>query len=367
MKVGIITHYDVHNHGAMLQLYSLKKVLELKGIDAKALRFEKNFDFRGIEVKSKYYLSFKSIPIYFQYLLKGGIKKFVYNIRKRNILKKFKCNHCLIGDYYTKIENIDAVIIGSDEVFALHTGLTPAFWGFALPSDKIFSYAGSFGPTTLDFIYLHHCDSFVMAGLKSLKAISVRDKNSKNIIQQLLGITPELVCDPVILYGFQKEILKMKSPQKFAYLLVYAYDNRMNDRDEIAAIKEYAAKHSLKIVSPGFYHNWCDYNINVDPIDLLSYFRFADKVITDTFHGSIMSLITGANFAVKVRDENKNKLYSLLSDYDLTDRIIIDYSLLEAVYNRVINWSAVNILIEKQREYSINFLDKMLLSPNEYK
>ena len=92
-KYGIITHYDVHNHGAMLQLYSLKQVLRLEGIEAKALRFEKNFDFRGIEIKSKYYLSFRSIPIYFQYLIKGGIGKFIYNLRKRNTLNKFKQVH----------------------------------------------------------------------------------------------------------------------------------------------------------------------------------------------------------------------------------------------------------------------------------
>ena len=28
MKFGIITHYDVHNHGAILQMNALKKVLE---------------------------------------------------------------------------------------------------------------------------------------------------------------------------------------------------------------------------------------------------------------------------------------------------------------------------------------------------
>ncbi len=30
MKIGIITHYNVHNHGALLQLYALKRVLEEK-------------------------------------------------------------------------------------------------------------------------------------------------------------------------------------------------------------------------------------------------------------------------------------------------------------------------------------------------
>ena len=30
MKYGIITHYDVHNHGALLQLNALKQILKCK-------------------------------------------------------------------------------------------------------------------------------------------------------------------------------------------------------------------------------------------------------------------------------------------------------------------------------------------------
>ena len=41
MKYGIITHYDVHNHEALLQLNGLKKVLKRDfNIDAQALQFE---------------------------------------------------------------------------------------------------------------------------------------------------------------------------------------------------------------------------------------------------------------------------------------------------------------------------------------
>ena len=41
MKYGIITHYDVHNHGAHLQMYALIQVLKELGYDAKALRYAK--------------------------------------------------------------------------------------------------------------------------------------------------------------------------------------------------------------------------------------------------------------------------------------------------------------------------------------
>ena len=45
MKPGIITHYDVHNHGAQLQLYALCKQLGKFGYEARALTYKKNYDF----------------------------------------------------------------------------------------------------------------------------------------------------------------------------------------------------------------------------------------------------------------------------------------------------------------------------------
>ena len=46
MKYGIITHYDVHNHGASLQLNALVKVLKRDfNVDAQALRLDTNYDY----------------------------------------------------------------------------------------------------------------------------------------------------------------------------------------------------------------------------------------------------------------------------------------------------------------------------------
>ena len=63
MKFGIVTHYDVHNHGAVLQLTALVKVLARKGIEAKALQFDKNYDFLGVALKSKYDIASRSKTI----------------------------------------------------------------------------------------------------------------------------------------------------------------------------------------------------------------------------------------------------------------------------------------------------------------
>lgn len=82
MKFGIITHYDVHNHGAILQLNALKEFLATRNIDAQALQFDKNYDFMGVELKAKYNISIKSIGIYTRYLLEQGVAKTIFNYKK---------------------------------------------------------------------------------------------------------------------------------------------------------------------------------------------------------------------------------------------------------------------------------------------
>ena len=73
MKFGIITHYDVHNHGAILQMNALKKVLEQRvNIAADILQYTKNYDFMGCDKKYKYEFSIKSIKRCTRQTLWGG-------------------------------------------------------------------------------------------------------------------------------------------------------------------------------------------------------------------------------------------------------------------------------------------------------
>lgn len=360
MRYGIITHYDVHNHGAVLQLNAICKVLRQEfNIEATALQFDKNYDFLGHEMKAKYEISIKSVAIYLRFLQKRGWKSLLFNIKKRRVLAFFKVEHKLVGDYYTECGELDGVIVGSDEVFALHTGPTPVFFGHALPSKKVFAYAGCFGPTTIDEVERLHCRDLVSSGLRAMVGLAMRDQNSVNMARELTGREVDLVCDPVILYGYEKELEKHEPVTLPPYLLVYAYDMNMNKPEEIEKIKSFACDKGLKIVSPGFYHSWVDYNINVDPIEVLRYFKYADCVVTDTFHGSVMSIITGKEIAVRVR-ENTNKLLNLLEEYGLDDRVVGDDWNLDRVFSKKINSEAVKAEVLRRREESKAYLCKMV-------
>lgn len=360
MKYGIITHYGVHNHGAILQMNALIKVLRNEfNIEAQALQFEKNYDFNGREIKAKYEYSIKAIGIYFKYLIEKGLGIFLFNIKKKTLFDNFKNRENLIGPYYTECGELDGVIVGSDEVFALHTGPTPVFFGHALPSKKVFSYAGSFGPTTIEDVRRLHCEALVAGGINSMKGLSVRDLNSGSIIKELTGKDAKLVVDPVILYGYKKELSNLTNPGLAPYLLVYAYETRLNDPEEYQKILLYAHSKGLKVVCPGFYHKWADKNINVDPVELLRYFKYAQGVVTDTFHGAVMSLITGRELAVKLRD-NSNKLLNLLEEYGLANRVVKKDWNLDSIFSIEQDNAFVAQEIVRRRLASLDFLKSMI-------
>ena len=357
MKYGIITHYDVHNHGALLQLNGLKQVLKELGIDASALQFDKNYDFMGRNLKAKYEISIKSIGIYLKFISERGVKQTLYNIKKKRILDNFRKSQELIGKYYTETDMLDGVVVGSDEVFALHTGPTPAFFGHALPSKKVFAYGGCFGPTNIAEIDKWNCRAFVASGLDSMAGLGMRDQNSISIAKELTGKQAELVCDPVILYGYEKELEKQLETLKEPYMVVYSYDGKFEESAEM--IKSYARSKGLKIVSPGFYQKWADININADPIEVLHWFKGAECVVTNTFHGCVMSIITGRDMAVRLRG-NANKLLNLMQEYCIDKRIFGEDKNLDEIFAEHVDWSVVNKEIKERRSKSLDYLKKMI-------
>ena len=358
-KTGIITHYDVHNHGAHLQLYALSKVLGTLGYEAKALRYKKNYDFMAENASKKYNITLSSVPTYIKYLIQKGIGRTIYNMKKRSTLKKFRVNQNLIGEYYSHAEGLDLVVIGSDEIFSIEPGLNPWFFGMGVPCKNVISYAASFGSTTKEFICDMYAEEFIAAGLKHLSNCSVRDENSQSIVSFYTDTTPTIVCDPVILYGYTEEIARAKENRrknKEKYILVYSYDNTMNEAENVSKIKEYAKSRGLKLYSVGFYHKWCDRNINVDPLDIFDWFVNAEEVITDTFHGAVLSIVTNSTMFVKLKPTNRNKLLWLMKEYGLVERVLDDFSELKRVSEKKIGFETVNALVEEKRELSLNYL-----------
>ena len=98
---------------------------------------------------------------------------------------------------------------------------------------------------------------------------------------------------------------------------------------------------------------------NTDPVELLRYFKYADCVVTDTFHGSVMSIITGRELAVKLRD-NSNKLLNLLKEYGLENRVIDGSWNLDSIFAKKQDNEYVAKEVIRRREDSMAYLKEMI-------
>ena len=223
------------------------------------------------------------------------------------------------------------------------------------------SYAASFGPSTLQEIRDKKLESFVSEGLKRFSSLSVRDNNSAEIIKIISGTEPSKNCDPVIFYGYQKEINEYANLVKTnePYILLYSYDNNMNSSEDIAMVRTVAEKKNLPVYSVGFYHKWCDKNINASPLELLGWFKNAEYIITDTFHGTVLSLITYSQFATKLRG-NGNKLCNLLSEYDLEKRIFTTADQCLSILDDGVDYETVEKKMTNYRRESDTYITEIL-------
>ena len=72
-----------------------------------------------------------------------------------------------------------------------------------------------------------------------------------------------------------------------------------------------------------------------------------------------MSLITGADMAVVIRD-NANKLFNLMKEYHIEDRRIDANWDLNSIFSTKVDWNIVNNEIEERRANSMAYLTRMI-------
>ena len=163
--------------------------------------------------------------------------------------------------------------------------------------------------------------------------------------------------DPVLMYGFEDEMTKWDTGKwkNEKYILVYAYDSTMNDKETINQIKKISRKENLKIISCGYYHKWCDASIPASPKEFLEMFMHAKYIITDTFHGTVFSLICHKNFVSIIR-KNGFKVKYLLDAAHLSHRIAENN--IESIIEETLDFKYFDEWVEKERAKSKDYVAK---------
>lgn len=356
MKIGILTHYTVNNQGAQLQLYALYNFLKDLGHDVYVQTYRKNYDFDSNNNEKRNEISAKSIGyILKEFVLKKGIRLTLHNIKKYKINNKFRTDNFNFCHY--AIDHVDVSVVGSDEVFSIDYGPNIMMFGHGVNADHLIAYAPCIGRTTMEEIEAKHCRALMESGLKQFEALSARDEHTIKMVSFLTGEKNiPLVCDPVLLYDFSK-VNASHRKIKDKYLIAYTYDRYFTEPEQIQAIRNYAASKGLKVASVGTFHKWCDYNIACDPLSWIEYFRDAEEVVTNTFHGTILSIITNTPMAVMSKQP---KIISLLENLGLQERRMQDLTEIESIMSKPLDFEEMNKKWMSMRKFSESFIKDAL-------
>ena len=106
------------------------------------------------------------------------------------------------------------------------------------------------------------------------------------------------------------------------------------------------------ITAPAYY--------TYDPAEVLYTIQHADYVLTDSFHGTVFSILFHKNFYVFTRNEGKvsmnSRIETLLEKFDFENRVLGDRS--EDVLN--VQWEKVDFILEKERKKAKKYLVEAL-------
>lgn len=354
MKVAILSMQEVKNYGSFLQAWSLKNTIISLGHTCDFINIipgEQLGDYR----QSRFDKLYKIVKRLFG---NGNpYKRLKENLEFQNGFNKQYFPLLGVRPGYVNTEHYDVVVIGSDEVFncaqSTWFGFSRQLFGDGINADKVITYAACFGATDVTVLSQLGIKDEVAQLLKKLDSISVRDKNSLITTQMLTGITPEKHVDPVLLYNYDHLMPSQIKHKK--YMMVYSYPGRIKDKDEIDAICNYARQKGLSILSQNYYP-WVDEVIVPSPFEMLAYFRDAECIVTDTFHGTIFSIKYNKPFCTIIRGMNNNKLSHLLEQFGLSNRKANDTAQLDTILNTPIDYSTINKRILEEKGRSVEYL-----------
>lgn len=311
IKIGIITFHRAINYGAVLQTYALQKYLNVHGYSAEVIDYRcehmENF-YKILSIKNK---SIKQII--------RGILNFGFAYKKKSRFYKFLNRNVKISTKVYEKANIieanmqyDKFITGSDQVFnyACSQFDKNYFLDFVQDSRKKFSYAASFGMKSVPKQYLPEYKNL----LSTFSELSIRETAGQNIVKELLGKQTELSIDPVFLLNKLEWEQLAKKPKINHYILIY----KLNTSNLIFDFARKLSKMTgAKIVALNF--DLVDqlktpdikgiYAASVE--EFLGYFKYADYVVTNSFHGTAFSVIFNKNFYVE----------ALQKDFKPNDRV----------------------------------------------
>lgn len=365
MRIGILTQPLTNNYGGILQNYALQNTLKKlnhnpitinipyplnKGNNSvlkQAWRYVKHLrgDNNIIFYDAVKQINFKNTP---------GIAQSLFFQKYLNILNVDKIDN----NFCTTHSNFDAFVVGSDQVW--RKAFSPNLWNYFLdfvPNNKLkIAYAASFGGNQLD-VYdqeeLQKCSLLA----QRFQAISVREKSGIDICKKQLDVEATWVLDPTMLLEADEYLnaFKIKDCNSQDIVAVYILDYH---KDITTFVNRIAKRYKLQPV----YIGWCTKTGFQSIEDWIETIAKAKFVITDSFHGTVFSMLFQKQFyTIANIGRGLQRFLSLFDSFELSSNLLYLNDIKNGeITPSSIDYERVNILLKTYRELSISFLKSSL-------
>lgn len=370
MKLAGLTWWR-YNYGSILQAYALQEELNCRtGIEYEILCQY------GKKVASVSNLKDKLKRFGLKTTLKRAFWKFGFKkLRLRNEkIQKFMDENLKVSNREYNKDNIgeanryyDGFVCGSDQVWNPQLVATDSiYWlSFAEPEKLKVSYAPSLGVDS----FTTEQKEQICKNLIGFKGISTREESSTQLINKAMGTDCCVtVLDPTLMTSRTRwDKLSEKRIYKEPYVFVYMLRGTRNQRKLIEA---FAQKTNLKIVTMPFLDSerielydfkFGDYKLwDADPAEFISAIRYAEYVITDSFHSTVFSCLYHKTFYVfpKIGKAQVNRLTDLQRMFEIPSRMITENMNADDLIKMPdIDWKKVDTILEDKRRKSVKYLD----------
>lgn len=282
MKIGILTFYRCINYGSYWQARCLLEALLARGHKAVLLDARS----RSIDI-AEWRCALRPVrpapvPRSDYPLYRDKTRKFF------DAFAELPCSAPFDLAQPDQMEHYDLVIVGSDEVWnPWHPwyGGCRLFFGEGLRAGRLVSYAACFG----NYPAAAGLPQTWAEALRRFELISVRGRNSRDLVRSGLGREPELALDPCLLLPPpEPEAAAAAASPDTPYAVVYGHNF---SGWFIEQVGHWARRRQCRLVSIGYRNDWADEQwLTAGPQEFAACVRGAEAVVTNFFHGCVFGL-----------------------------------------------------------------------------
>ncbi len=368
-KIGIITFHRSYNCGSMLQAYALQTVLK------NHFHMESEIiDFSNHEQKRMYSILYS--PHNWKEFLRNILNFVFYRIIALHnkdyetfLADKLNCTkkkYFELSELDDRQMDFKLYITGSDQVWNIRAkDFDDAYFlPFVKEKTKI-AYAVSLGATNPNMS--DNKDRY-STFIKAFDGVSVREKNAQKWIQELSGRDVDLCLDPTMLLKREEwDMIAADREVEGKYLFWYAMTYK---KDVMEKVLEIGRKYHLPIyvldakewTRRGLYLRGIKLAPMGGPASYLSLVKYADMVITSSFHGTVFCNIFQKNFwYLNIHDHNTqdDRASFLLQQLGLLDRYVNKKEITERDLLKKPDYTKQNSLAEEVTN-SIGYLERYI-------